>query len=65
MRIRVERIEICCPSYLRTVQPVAVSRVRRAGWVLFFVFGVFPLGLLGLLLRESYRLCRACRARLG
>jgi hypothetical protein len=44
-------------------QPVVVSRVSPLGWVLFFLLGVFPLGLLGLLLRERYRVCRSCKAR--
>src|SRR3981189_401050 len=49
-----------CPHCGCTEKPWQRSKLSVAGWIVFFLLGIFPFGLLGLLLREKYTICSYC-----
>lgn len=56
-----------CP-FCHTQQPPYVqSQISTAGWVLFVVLLIFcfPLCIIGLFIKENYRVCSGCGIKLG
>jgi DNA-directed RNA polymerase subunit RPC12/RpoP len=55
-----------CPYCGSTYRPIVRSEISQAGWILFAVLLVvfFPLCFLGLFMKEEYRACSDCGAKL-
>jgi DNA-directed RNA polymerase subunit M/transcription elongation factor TFIIS len=56
-----------CPYCHTDESPIVDSQISTAGWVIFVVLLIacFPLCIIGLFVKESYRRCSACGIRLG
>ena len=56
-----------CPRCGATAAPIAQSKISDGGWIVFVLMLIFcfPLFFIGLLMREQYRVCPACLARIG
>jgi hypothetical protein len=56
-----------CPHCGSSRQPILRSEISQSGWILFVVLLILcgPLCLLGLLMKEEYRVCADCGLRLG
>lgn len=66
-RVRPRRHRFECPECGSTGPPIIRSQISQAGWIVFVVLLLFffPLCFLGLLMKEEYRVCTDCGARLG
>lgn len=55
-----------CPFCRSNARPIVKSKVSTGGWVLFVVLLLFcfPLCLIGLLVKEDYRICSSCGIKL-
>jgi DNA-directed RNA polymerase subunit RPC12/RpoP len=53
-----------CPFCKTTKPPIVRSRISTGGWLVIF-FGCIFLSWIGLMMRESYSVCRNCHIRLG
>jgi LITAF-like zinc ribbon domain len=56
-----------CPFCRSSYPPEVKRRISTAGWVTFVVLLVlcFPLCLIGLFIKEDYRVCSSCGIKLG
>jgi hypothetical protein len=56
-----------CPFCQSNDLPIVQRRISTAGWVIFAVMLIacFPLCLIGLFVKEDYRVCRSCGFSLG
>jgi DNA-directed RNA polymerase subunit RPC12/RpoP len=56
-----------CPFCHAHDRPRLESRVTTGGWVVFALLLLicFPFSVLGLFIKEEYRVCRSCNIRLG
>jgi predicted RNA-binding Zn-ribbon protein involved in translation (DUF1610 family) len=56
-----------CPFCQSSDLPEVKRRVSTAGWVIFVVLLIacFPLCIIGLFLKEDYRVCSGCGIKLG
>ncbi len=56
-----------CPYCHTDAYPIVRSRISTAGWVVFVVLLIFcfPFCIIGLFIKEDYRVCSACGIRLG
>jgi hypothetical protein len=52
-----------CPHCQSTAPPVIAKRISTAGWIVFVAFLIicFPASLIGLFIKEEYRMCSWCR----
>lgn len=55
-----------CPFCQSTVPPRVRHKISTAGWVIFVVLLLvcFPFCLIGLFIKEDYRVCRSCGIKL-
>jgi hypothetical protein len=56
-----------CPFCQSTHPPEVKSRISTAGWVTFILLLIFcfPLCIIGLFIKEDYRVCSSCGIKLG
>ena len=54
-----------CPFCSSTQGYIRKVRVHPVGWILFVLLGIFPFGLLGLLIKERWQVCQHCKMKLG
>jgi hypothetical protein len=61
------RVGFRCPFCQSRDLPVEQSKISTAGWITFVLFLLFfcPLCWIGLLMKESYRVCGSCGMKLG
>jgi predicted Zn finger-like uncharacterized protein len=66
-RPREQGIGFRCPFCQSTYPPEVKRRISTAGWITFAVLllACFPLSLIGLFIKEDYRVCSSCRIKLG
>jgi DNA-directed RNA polymerase subunit M/transcription elongation factor TFIIS len=55
-----------CPFCQSNLAPEVKRKISTAGWVTFcaLLFLCFPLSIIGLFLKDQYRVCRSCGIRL-
>jgi DNA-directed RNA polymerase subunit M/transcription elongation factor TFIIS len=55
-----------CPFCQSNLKPKVKRKISTAGWVTFalLLFFCFPLSIIGLFLKDEYRVCRSCGIRL-
>jgi len=56
-----------CPYCQSSAPPEIKRRISTAGWVVFVVLLIacFPLSIIGLFIKEDYRVCSSCGIKLG
>jgi hypothetical protein len=61
------RVAFHCPFCQSSATPIEQSKISGAGWITFALFLLFfcPLCWVGLLMKESYRVCASCGMKLG
>jgi predicted Zn finger-like uncharacterized protein len=61
------RIGFRCPFCQSAYPPAIKRRISTAGWVIFAVLLIacFPLSIIGLFVKEDYRVCSSCGITLG
>jgi hypothetical protein len=66
-RPREQGIGFRCPFCQSTYPPAVKRRISTAGWVIFAVLLIacFPLSIIGLFVKEDYRVCSSCGITLG
>jgi hypothetical protein len=66
-RQRESNVGFRCPFCHSNVPPEVKSKISTAGWVIFVVLLIacFPLCIIGLFIKEDYRVCRSCGIKLG
>lgn len=66
-RRREPEVGFHCPFCQANDPPEVRSKISTAGWVIFVVLliGCFPLCIIGLFIKEDYRVCSSCGIKLG
>jgi predicted Zn finger-like uncharacterized protein len=66
-RQRESNVGFRCPFCQANDPPEVKSRISTAGWVIFVILLIacFPLCIIGLFIREDYRVCSSCGIKLG
>ena len=56
-----------CPFCQSKSPPLIKKQISTAGWIVFvgLVIACFPLSLIGLFIKEEYRVCGSCGIKLG
>ncbi len=56
-----------CPFCQSGLPPRVKSKISTAGWVVFVVLLIacFPLSIIGIFIKEDYRVCSSCGTKLG
>jgi len=63
----VQSVGFECPFCHSRNPPIVHSKVSTAGWVIFvlLLLSCFPLCIIGLMMKEQFRVCESCGIKLG
>jgi lipopolysaccharide-induced tumor necrosis factor-alpha factor len=56
-----------CPFCQSNLPPLAKRKISTTGWIVFVVLLIFcfPLSIIGLFIKEDYRVCSSCGIKFG